>query len=131
MGLALAPCAWLGGTLAIWRLRRAGPETLEALRARPAAQRVVEPESGEAPLSRSRSAARSLLLIAGALLVFPQGIVALILRLSGSESRVWFAALYLPDPWPVPAAMAILVGLGAWYLAWRIGRRSTGPDSTT
>jgi ABC-2 type transport system permease protein len=120
--------AWIGGALAIWRLRRAGPETLEALRARPAAQRVVATEPGEVPLSRSRSAARSVLFIAGALLVFPQGIVAIIIRLTGSESRLWFAALYLPDPWPIPAAIgAILLGLGAWYVAWRIGRRPPGP----
>ena len=115
--------AWLGGSLAIWRLRRAGPETLERLRSRPAPRPSAATRATEAPSSRWRSVGRNVLLLAGALLVFPQGLAALGLKLSGSESRVWFAALYLPEPWPVAAAIAaIVLGLGAWYLAWRISR---------
>jgi ABC-2 type transport system permease protein len=121
--------AWIGGTLAIWRLRVAGPEVLERLRARPAAKPAAPGASaGSRPaLSRRRSIARNLLLIAGALLFFPQGIVPIILSLSGSESQLWFVALYLPEPWPIPAAIAaIVLGCGSWYAAWRLGRVSRG-----
>jgi ABC-2 type transport system permease protein len=120
--------AWLGGSIAIWRLERAGPETLERLRARPAARPAVPPvggAEGQVSLPRWRSIARNLLLLVAALLVFPQGLAALALKLTGSDSKVWFAALYLPDPWPVPAAIgAVVLGLGAGYLAWRVGRRA-------
>ena len=119
--------AWVGGSIAIWRLERAGPETLERLRARPAA-RPAAPAVGVAPvrasLPRWRSIARNVLLLAGALLVFPQGLAALALKLTGSDSKVWFAALYLPEPWPVPAAIgAVALGLAVGFLAWRVGRR--------
>ncbi len=125
VGLATgAAYAWLGGAIAAWRLERAGPETLERLRSRPAPQKPPAARGGQTPVSRWRSMARNVLLLAGALLVFPQGIAALGLRMSGSESKVWFAALYLPEPWPVPAAVAsIALGVGACYLAWRVGRR--------
>ena len=120
--------AWAGGSIAIWRLERAGPEMLERLRARPAARPAVPPAGGapvRASLPRGRSIARNVLLLVGALLVFPQGLAALALRLTGSDSKVWFAALYLPEPWPVPAAVgAVVAGLAAWYLAWRVGRRA-------
>ena len=121
--------AWLGGALAAWRLQRAGPETLERLRARPAARRTAKAATGggRPSLSRSRSILRNLLLLAGALLVFPQGIVALVLRATGSVERLWFGALYLPEPWPVPAAIAsIALGVAAWYAAWRLGRTPAG-----
>jgi ABC-2 type transport system permease protein len=117
--------AWLGGAVAIRRLERAGPETLQRLRARPATRPVrekVRRASETAPVPRSRAVARNALLLLGLLLVFPQGLAALILKLTGSVSKVWFAALYLPEPWPIPAAVgAILLGIGALFLAWRVG----------
>ena len=126
--------AWLGGTLAIRRLERAGPETLERLRARPAARPAARPVVGapaHARQPRWRSIARNVLLLAGLLLVFPQGLAALILKLSGSDSKVWFAPLYLPEPWPVPAAIgAVLLGLRVLYFAWRVGRRASTRATT-
>lgn len=118
--------AWIGGSIAVWRLQRAGPEMLERLRARPAARPTVGRVDGaRASLPRSRSVARNVLLLLGALLIFPQGLAALGLKLAGSDSKVWFAALYLPDPWPVPFAVgAMMLGLAAWYLAWRVGHRA-------
>ena len=120
--------AWAGGWIAIWRLERAGPEMLERLRARPAARPAVPPAGGapvRASLPPGRSIVRNVLLLVGALLVFPQGLAALGLKLTGSDSKVWFAALYLPEPWPVPAAVgAVVAGLAAWYLAWRVGHRA-------
>jgi ABC-2 type transport system permease protein len=126
--------AWTGGAIAIRRLERAGPETLERLRARPAARPAVPPVGAPArpSLPRWRSIARNALLLIGALLVFPQGLAALGLKLTGSDSKVWFAALYLPEPWPVPAAIgAVVLGLAAWYLAWRVGRRASARANAT
>jgi ABC-2 type transport system permease protein len=125
--------AWLGGALAIWRLQHAGPETLERLRSRPAARKAEgsirgtatgrQPSNGRH--SRWRSIARNMLGLVGALLVFPQGVAALVLRLSSADTKAWFVPLYLPEPWPIPAALgAIALGAGTWYVAWRIGRRS-------
>lgn len=124
--------AWLGGALAVRRLERAGPETLEHLRARPAARPPMrDAVDARDRLPRWRSVARNVLLLAGLLLVFPQGLAPLVLKLGGSDSRVWFAALYLPEPWSIPAAIgALLVGLATVYLAWRVGRRPKSIDRT-
>ncbi len=39
--------------------------------------------------------------------IFPQGIVSMIMMVTGFESRVWFLALYVPEPfgWLVAGAM--------------------------
>ncbi|GAA5772298.1 hypothetical protein Aros01_08847 [Streptosporangium roseum] len=52
---------------------------------------------------------------AGILALFPQGLAPLGVKLSGSADRVWFLALYMPDPWqwPVIAGM-ILIGLASF-----------------
>ncbi len=126
--------AWVGGAVAIRRLERAGPEMLERLRARPATLAAVRPvgAAGRASLPRWRSIARNVFLLVGALLILPQGLAALALRLTGSDSKVWFAALYLPEPWPVPAAIgAVVLGLSAWYIAWRVGRRAPAMANAT
>jgi ABC-2 type transport system permease protein len=124
VGLATGiACVWLGGAIATWRLRTAGPEMLERLRARPPAKPSATAASGRS-LSRSRSIVRNMLFVAGALLIFPQGIVALILYVVGTTEPLWFLALYVPDPWPIPVAIAsISLGVAAWYAAWKMGQR--------
>jgi ABC-2 type transport system permease protein len=44
--------------------------------------------------------------------LFPQGIVPLIIKLTGSDVRSWFLALYLPEAvqWPV---IAFMISLGS------------------
>jgi ABC-2 type transport system permease protein len=71
------------------------------------------------------------LVIAGALLIFPQGLVALILYAVGTTEPLWFLALYVPEPWPIPVAVAsIALGAVAWYGAWRLGRRPRPAGAT-
>ncbi len=49
--------------------------------------------------------------------LFPQGIVAGVLKAVGTEHRSWFLALYLPGPWQWPC-VAFMIALGAvMYLA--------------
>ncbi len=65
-----------------------------------------------ARLPKWKAAAVGIAWTIGCLLTFPQGIVAAGLRLSGSASRSWFLALYLPRPWQWPACiLMITVGL--------------------
>lgn len=127
-------CAWLGGWVAIWRLRTAGPEVLERLRARPPARRSTTLDAagaGRPAVARWRSVASMVLVIAGALLIFPQGLVALILYAVGTTEPLWFLALYVPEPWPIPVAVAsIALGAVAWYGAWRLGRRPRPAGAT-
>ncbi len=134
VGLATGiACAWLGGAIAIWRLRTAGPEVLGRLRAQPAARPATVDGTGASgrAIPRWRSFASMVLVIAGALLVFPQGIVALILYALGTTEPLWFLALYVPEPWPIPVAVAsIALGVAAWYAAWRLGRRPRPAGAT-
>ncbi len=53
------------------------------------------------------------------LFIFPQGIVPMIMMVTGFESRVWFLALYVPEPfgWLVAGPM---VAAGVAMLAWAI-----------
>jgi hypothetical protein len=55
--------------------------------------------------------------------LFPQGIVPLVVKLTGSSVRSWFLALYLPPTfqWPVIFAM-IALGSGMLYAAVAIQR---------
>ena len=57
----------------------------------------------------------------GCIALFPQTIVPAAMKLSGDVARVWFLALYLPEPWqwPVIALMGLL-GVGALALAARL-----------
>ena len=43
------------------------------------------------------------------------------MKLSGDVARVWFLALYLPEPWQWPAiALMALVAAGCFAVAWRV-----------
>ena len=45
------------------------------------------------------------------------------MKLSGDVARVWFLALYLPEPWQWPTiAFMALLGIGALVFAWRMRR---------
>ncbi len=104
---------WWLGKLAARRLARRGPELLERMRARPMASARTR-GVGEVP------GRASVAVLVGSLLIFPQGLVPLALRLTNSASRLWFVPRYLPEPWPIPAIVAfVLAGLAAYVLAWR------------
>ncbi|MCG5215688.1 histidine kinase [Streptosporangium soli] len=55
----------------------------------------------------------------GWLPLFPQGLVSMVFKLSGTEERAWFLALHVPEPfqWPVIVFMiclgAVMIGMAA------------------
>ncbi|MFC4114441.1 hypothetical protein [Nonomuraea zeae] len=109
--------AWFG-VLAARRLRAQGPDLLQLMRSgkRPA---VADRETRAPSAFETMGAKRQLLMwgsmAVGILGLFPQGLVPLGIKLSGSADRVWFLALYMPEPWqwPVIAGM-ILIGLAGF-----------------
>lgn len=117
---------WWLGALAIRRLRRRGPELLERMRARPA------PESARGRGSDQVEMRSWVAILVGTLLLFPQGLVPLVLFLSRSDSRLWFLPLYLPPPWPIPAVLACIgCGIAAYWLAWRWWREAKEAGGAT
>ncbi len=124
---AAVPVGAATGVLLAWWLGRAGGRRLEARgpellalmrtgRSTPRTQTVVT-----AKLPRWKSAAVGIAWTIGCLLTFPQGIVAAGLKLSGSASRSWFLALYLPQPWQwVACILMITAGLMILSLVARL-----------
>jgi ABC-2 type transport system permease protein len=113
--------AFLGSSAAA-SLARRGPELLHLMRAgRPQGA----PPGGAAaaleamPASRRRLLSASVLV--GCIALFPQALVPAAMKLADDSARVWFLALYVPEPWqwPVIALMALL-GAGAFLFAWRL-----------
>jgi ABC-2 type transport system permease protein len=113
---------WLGGA-AIRRLARTGPELLQLMRTGRttggAATADGRPGAFDALGEREK---RKLVVqsLAGSVALFPQALVPIGIKLDGSDSKVWFLALYLPDAWqwPVIAAMLVL-GVGLYVAAAR------------
>ena len=120
--------AWILGDLAAARLERSGPELLDQMRLRaasPSRPRSVQSSDSNASTPRSMlvSIGSGILLTVGIILLVPQGIVALLFSLAGSDVRAWFVARYLPDDLQVPVSVVLAV-LGASILggAWLVRR---------
>ena len=59
--------------------------------------------------------------LVGCIALFPQALVPAAMKLSGDVARVWFLALYLPEPWQWPTiAFMALVAAGCFAVAWRV-----------
>jgi ABC-2 type transport system permease protein len=112
--------AWALGTVAASRLSRRGPEVLERLRARPA------PVSRQRPHDRKRLPVSAwIAILIGCLALFPQSLVPALIILSGSDTRLWFLAMYLPpDLRAVGVAIMAAVGVAAFAAAWWIAMRA-------
>jgi ABC-2 type transport system permease protein len=126
--------AWWLGFVAYRRLEARGPELLSLMRNGPtsSAAKTVEARPNVnvfATMSRWDLARFTLLYPAiGSIALVPQGIVPLIIKLSGGRQRVWFLALYLPEVWQWPTtALMILIGLGCFgallHLYWTHRRK--------
>lgn len=111
---------WWFGRLAYQRLDARGPELLHLMLKGPSNTEPQEIEADPAKpdfnsIYRSMPRIKRLLFIAGLFIgpiaLFPQGLVPLGLKLSGSDTRVWFLALYLPEIWQWPV-IAFMVALG-------------------
>jgi hypothetical protein len=110
------------------RLRAAARDHLaaEARRARAAgcdhaaATRAGATARGAARVHRKQRAIIGLGIPLGAILLFPQGIIPAVLKLTHARGRIWFLPLYLPKPlqWPACFVMIIL-GVAAYcYVLW-------------
>ncbi|GCE29726.1 hypothetical protein KDA_52100 [Dictyobacter alpinus] len=105
---------WWSGRLAIQRLEERGSELLNVMRHGKAVQMKRATHTQHEELPKGKSAVIALLIISGILATIPQGIVALIFNLAGIQKRVWFAALYLPPPFQLPASLIfLLLGISA------------------
>ncbi len=115
VGVALGVLyAGLLGHLAHRRLASHGAEILNLIRHGSVQARATTPKAP--PLSLRQGLALSLLTTFGFIAIFPQGLVPLAFKLFGlAQVRVWFLALYLPDPLPIPVALAF-VALGGFAL---------------
>ncbi|MFC4061978.1 hypothetical protein ACFOWE_27060 [Planomonospora corallina] len=130
VGVATGVLCWWGlGLLAQRRLHSRGPELLHMMRTgkRPTAA-GGSGRSGWTSLDHLPKRERIITVVCwsvAAIPLFPQGIVAGILKVNGSGSRSWFLALHLSEglQWPVIAAM-VLLGLGLYGLGgWLMFRR--------
>lgn len=108
------------GALAVRRLREKGPDLLQLMRSGRQQAVVADLGTAKAPSVFETMGAKNQFLMWGGMAIgilglFPQGLVPLGIKLSGSTDRLWFLALYMPDPWqwPVIAGM-ILIGLAGF-----------------
>jgi hypothetical protein len=73
------------------------------------------------------------MIVVGNILIFPQGIVPLLLQWSGSDAHSWFIARYLPAEWQIPVSIvSVVLGLAEWYAVWSLARRyrvDTDPEA--
>ena len=109
--------AWWFGHIAAQRLEKRGPELLSLMR-HGKSQEVRETTPGKAVVRPTFLSTMPqwkqfvffmLCPALGSLIFFAQGLVPLIIRLSGSHTRVWFLALYLPAAWQWPVIIFMLL----------------------
>ncbi|WP_144127899.1 hypothetical protein [Catellatospora sichuanensis] len=121
---------WWLGRVAIGRLRAKGPEMLYQMRTGRAAKTVAAAaprvDVPKVKLSRRESLVAGLSWIFGPLCLIPQGVIPVVILLAGAEQKVWFLALYMPDPlrWPV-AILMVLLGCFLLHQAIRLTVKSS------
>jgi hypothetical protein len=118
-----AVLAWWLGRAAHRRLARTGPELLQLMRTgrTTAGAATADGRPGAFDALGEREKVRvTVQAIVGSVALFPQALVPIGIKLDGSDSKVWFLALHLPDAWqwPVIAAMLVL-GVGLYVAAAR------------
>ena len=126
---------WLLGRIAYKRLESRGAELLNSMRKSEPSEALdlgltKEDMNPGGVLSVGKATIVYCLLTIAPILIIPQGIVAAIFKLVGSDQTSWFLALYLPDvwQWPVIILMIILGALLLWT-AFDMYRRSVAKSS--
>lgn len=124
VGLATgAACAWWLGRVAYRRLGERGPELLACMSGGGAAVRAGA-APGRVKLPPRRAAVVTLLWVVCWIPLFPQGLVPLYVIWRGGDTRLWFLALHLDDPYRVPVAVAMtLLGGAMLWLGTALSRR--------
>ncbi|MCC3282922.1 hypothetical protein [Arthrobacter caoxuetaonis] len=120
--------AWGLGRLAAARLVRTGPELLQLMRTRHAAPAKTAGPTQEPELTGRESTLVLLGWIAGPLAGIAQGLVPAVLKLTGNtDVRVWFLAMYLPEPWGWLTSIGMmLLGAALTRMALQVRRRAAG-----
>ncbi|MGC5015946.1 hypothetical protein ACLQ2R_34720 [Streptosporangium sp. DT93] len=128
------------GLLAERRLLAHGPELLNMMRTgrRPSSGPAGTPgaRTGFEDLPRHEQIIVGLCFTFGAIPLFPQGLVAGYLKATGSPTRAWFLALYLPPwlQWPTIVFMVLLgvavyvTGVVIPYRRRRLSRAQAGEE---
>lgn len=122
---------WLFGFIAQKRLEHNGPEILERMRRSKASVTLGETEAKtastkEVAMSIGKKALVYNLFWISPVLIFPQGIVPAIFKLTGMTEKVWFLPLYLPEVWQWPTIVAtIVIGVSTGLLAFRMYGKAT------
>lgn len=116
------------GSVAARALRDKGPELLHLMRSGKTTSTAAETgeDAAESPFETMSSKHRTLMWTAmavGILGLFPQGLAPLGIKLSGSQAKVWFLGLHVPEPWQWPViAVMVSIGLAGFrgaYLVYR------------
>ncbi|MBN6054947.1 hypothetical protein JYK22_23625, partial [Nonomuraea sp. RK-328] len=129
VGLATgALCAWWFGRIAQDRLETNGTELLNLMK-HGTTPRAVRDRKGSAPdLPLVHRIAVVACHCVAWLPLFPQGLVPLVMKVVGAPARVWFLALYLPEPWQWPTiVLMISTGLLMYGYAFLIPLRYSSP----
>ncbi|MDG4793722.1 hypothetical protein [Micromonospora sp. WMMD1082] len=116
--------AWGLGRLAAVRLARTAPEMLLLMRSgRAPSDTGTSPDTtaDESPLTGRDLLVETTCWVLGAIAVLPQGLLTMLFKLTGNHDvRVWFLAMYLPEPWGWLTSIGMVL-LGA-YLLWFAAR---------
>lgn len=118
--------AWGLGRLAAARLERTAPEMLLLMRSgRPASSAGTGKD--EPALTGWDVTLETVCWTVGLLAAIPQGVLTMLFKLTGNHDvRVWFLAMYLPEPWGwlTSIGMVLLGGYAMWF-ASRVRERAT------
>lgn len=126
---------WGLGRFAAIRLKSTAPEMLLLMRTGRSASEAPtgdREEEGESVWSGRDMAVMTVAWILGILALVPQGLLTVAFKLTGNNDvRVWFLAMYLPEPWGwlTSTAMVLLGGTLIWY-AIRTTKRAAARDKT-
>lgn len=125
VGLATgALCYVLFGRLAANRLRTHGPELLDTMRTGRRSRQAFPARFDNLP--HGRKAVAAVCGGFGAIPLFPQGIVAVVMLANGKANHSWFLATYMPAAWRYPLAVVfIVIGVVMYGTAWWVARPTT------
>lgn len=123
-----AVLAWGLGRLAAARLQRTAPEMLLLMRSgRPASSTDAREDEDEDALTGWETALVTVSWTLGVLAVVPQGLLTMLFKLTGNHDvRVWFLAMYLPEPWGRLTSIGmVLLGACLIWIASQVWRRAS------
>lgn len=128
---------WGLGRLAAARLEHTGPEMLLLMRSGRHTSDSTPDEAAEGDEEEPTLTGRDIALMTtcwtiGPLIAIAQGLVPMLFKITGNHDvRVWFLAMYLPEPWGwlTSIGMVLIGGYITWY-ATQVQKRSAAEQVT-